>query len=123
MWQAITDIINKAQSELFMFLILLVLLLIVMMKPILTYFRERKVQELAREQNILTVVQSNSTIMAELKTLLKDSNDNCKECKADQLQAFQRLEDNQNASLTVLSHVSQDMTVVLERVGRCVKNA
>lgn len=116
MWQAITDIINKAQSELFMFLILLTILTIVVIRPILTYFKNKKEQETNRETNILKVITDNSSIMSELKTLLKESNENCKECKIEQVQAFQRIEDKQENQTLILTNINNRTVDILSKV-------
>lgn len=109
MWDAIGSIVGKAQSELFLFLILLIILVIIAMKPLLAYFRSKKEQEAKREQNILTVITGNSTVMSELKTLLKETNDNCKDCKAEQLEAFQRVEDKNDANAIVLNDINHNL--------------
>jgi hypothetical protein len=68
---------------------------------------ERRAQEIAREALILDVVKGNSAVMAELKSLLQESNDNCDNCRAAQLSLFKRLEDKQDIHTVLLTEIKQ----------------
>jgi sugar-specific transcriptional regulator TrmB len=107
MWEAITTIVGKAQSELFLFLILLVVFAIVIIRPTLTYFKNRKEQELTRETNILGVIKGNTVVMTEIKTLLKSTNDNCRLCKNEQLQRFKCMEDKIDENLLMCNDIKE----------------
>lgn len=109
MWEAITNVVGKAQSELFLFLILLVIFAIVVMRPMLTYLKNRKEQESTREVNILNVIKGNTIVMTEIKTLLKSTNDNCRLCKNEQLQRFKDIEDKLEENLLTCSLISNDI--------------
>lgn len=107
MWDSINGITGKAQTELFLFLILGAILLIVILKPALAYLKNRKEQEMKREEKILNVISGNSSVMAELKTLLKESNDACHDCKAEQLQILHRVEEKHNNNTLVLNQMDR----------------
>jgi predicted Holliday junction resolvase-like endonuclease len=116
MWDAINNVIGKAQTELFLFLVLLTILLVVTIRPILAYLNKRKLQETERENSILKVIQGNSSVMSELKTLLKETNENCKDCKSEQLLAFKRIEDRQESVALSINDIKHEVTEVLGKV-------
>jgi hypothetical protein len=70
---------------------------------------ERRAQEIAREALILDVVKGNSAVMAELKGLLKETNENCGACKTDQVAFFQRIEDKQDLSTSILNEIRHEV--------------
>jgi hypothetical protein len=114
MWEAIQSIIGKAQSELFLAFILLVIMAVVTIRPALSYLKNKKEQETKREENILAVITDNSIIMAELKTLLKESNDTCKECKTEQLDSIHRMEKKHDDNALVLNDISHGVKEMVQ---------
>lgn len=120
MWDAISGIIGKAQSELFLAFILLVILVVVTARPTLSYLKNRKEQEAKREENILTVIRDNSLIMAELKTLLGESNETCRECKTEQLATIHRMEKKHDDNALVLNGIDHTLQELMRIRGQAV---
>ena len=90
-------IIEKATSDVTLVVALIVVGTIIAGKPLYKLFSEnlasKRKRESEREKNLLVVIQGNSTIMAELKTLLNNSARNCDACRVAQLAKFKHLED------------------------------
>jgi hypothetical protein len=127
MWETISNIIGKAQSELFLFLILLSIVVIVLLKPLAKQFIDaiatRRTQENVREANIIEVIKGNSSVMAELKTLLKETNDNCSTCKTEQLARFQRIEDKSDSNAIVLNKINEIVHLFAGHTGGVIDGA
>ena len=114
-------IVQKAQSDLLLFMVLLCVVIVLVAKPLykqLTdYLTLKEQQKITREGKLLDVIQGNSSIMAELKTLLTNTNENCRTCKIEQLSYFKRFEDKQDASALVLNDIENDIDTIAQNIA------
>jgi len=83
MWETLTTVANKAESDFVLITIVVAVVVVVMLlavvKPLIT--------------KLLDVIKGNSTALTELKSVLTSTNSNCKDCKKDQIRRFDRIED------------------------------
>lgn len=114
-------IVQKAQSDLLLFMVLLCVVIVLVAKPLykqLTdYLTLKEQQKITREGKLLDVIQGNSSIMAELKTLLTNTNENCRTCKIEQLSYFKRFEDKQDASALVLNDIENGIDTIAQNIA------
>jgi hypothetical protein len=107
----LTTVANRTTNDILLLMIVVavvaILIAVPLYKVIAKASSERRIQELNREALILDVVKGNSAVMAELKSLLQESNDNCDNCRAAQLSLFKRLEDKQDAHTVLLTEIKQ----------------
>ena len=112
---------QKAQSDLLLFMVLLCVVIVLVAKPLykqLTdYLTLKEQQKITREGKLLDVIQGNSSIMAELKTLLTNTNENCRTCKIEQLSYFKRFEDKQDASALVLNDIENGIDTIAQNIA------
>lgn len=112
MWEFVNALVDKAQSELFLFLILSMVLLFLIVRPLyLASLKAREISnnlQITREGKILDVVQGNSSVMMELKTLIQSSNDNCRVCRSDHISHFARMEEKQDSAAIVLGEIKNN---------------
>lgn len=115
-------LIGKAQSELFLFLILIAVVLAFVGKPmyktVAEYRQKRKQQELDREGKLLDVISGNSSIMTELKVLLTSTNENCRTCRAEQMayfKSFDNKQDSMSLKINDIEHNTGDILQLLKK--------
>lgn len=118
-------IVQKAQSDLLLFMVLLTIVAIFVAKPlykqITDYLSRKEQQKNEREGKLLEVIQGNSSVMAELKTLLTNTNENCRTCKVEQLAYFKRFEDKQDATALVLNDIEHHVDLIAEKLSKVGK--
>lgn len=114
---ALGGIANKTSNDILLLTIVVAIVAIIVAIPlyklIIKSTATRRQQEINRECKLLDVIEGNSTVMAELKTLLTSTNTNCNSCKTEQLAHFQRLEDthlNTTLLLNAIDHNIQTIT-------------
>ena len=106
-------IINKAQSDVVLLTVILAIVIIVAGKPLYKMFlenianRQKRVDE--REKRIIKVIQDNSTVITELKTILIQAEQVCKSCKVEQMARFKHLEDMAQSNQLVLNDLSRSI--------------
>ncbi len=109
----LTTVANRTTNDVLLLMIVVAVVAIIIAVPLYKVVSAasaaRRTQELAREALILDVVKGNSSVMAELKSLLQESNDACDGCRATQLLQFKRLEDKHDANTTLLTEIKQHM--------------
>lgn len=96
MWEIIIEVVKKANSELFLFLILLILCVIILVKPLYKQVTEagieRNKQDFEHTKQILEVINANTKVMGELKVLFEDNKSICIECKKLQMLKLDSIE-------------------------------
>lgn len=109
----LNTIASSTKNDILLLMIIVAIVAIILAVPLYKAIAkvkaENRKQELDREALILDVVKGNSAVMSELKTLLKGNNENCAQCKIEQLACFQRLEDKQEHTTTVLNEIRQEI--------------
>lgn len=120
------DIVQKAQSDVILFTIVLALIMFFVVKPLyvhLTKYLENKEKgRLDREEKLLNVIQGNSTVMAELKTLLTSTNENCHNCKTEQIGYFKRFEEKQDTTALVLNDLEHNIDTIAQNLSEGKNN-
>jgi hypothetical protein len=86
------EVVAKAGGDLLLFFIVLAVVIILVSVPM--YIAISKAEEkkrehyIEREGHILNIVQINSEFLSEVRTIIKNSNDHCGICKAEQMGRF-----------------------------------
>jgi predicted nucleic acid-binding Zn ribbon protein len=68
---------------------------------------------IAREGQIIHVIQQNTEVIAGIKTLLEQNNTKCDKCRSEQMVRFQLIEDKLNQNNIMLTEM---LTIIRERV-------
>lgn len=99
-------LIRKSQTDLLLALILFgfvtLILLLFVVKPMYN--------------KLIDVIKGNSTVMAELKALLTNTNENCRTCKAEQITYFKKFEDRQEQTALVLNDIEHHIDNIVEKI-------
>ena len=104
-------VISKANSELFLFLILLILCLIMLLRPMYKQITDAKLakqkQDFEQTKQVLEVIKGNTAIISDLKRLLEDSKVQCSDCRQVQRTHFISMETKQDEIIVLLTAVKQ----------------
>jgi len=107
--QSINELINKTNSEIILFFIIIAILFLILAIPLSRILmdnkRKGKEQDIKAQKLLIDVIKGNSDVMSQLKTVLESTNSNCAKCKAEQLMCFKRIEDKQNANMIILTKI------------------
>ena len=119
-------IVDKAESDVVLLIVIVAILLIAVGKPLYKIFTEnltnRRKRDGAREDRLIGVIQGNSSVMAELKILLMQSENSCATCKEVQLAKFQHLEGMAQANQLSLNDMARTIMDASERIKEIQKN-
>lgn len=87
--EALANVATKSDNDIIVLVVVLsivtVLLAVPFYKLIVKATASKRQQEISRESKLLDVIEGNSRVMAELKTLLSSTNANCQICKDEQI--------------------------------------
>lgn len=114
------SIVQKAQGDLLLFMVLLAVVIIVaiklLYKPMSDYLTLKEQKKNEREGRLLEVIQGNSSVMSELKTLLTNTNENCRSCKSEQIAYFKRFEEKQDTNALVLNDIDHNIDTIAQNL-------
>lgn len=96
--------------------VVLIVLIKVLYKPVTEHLEKKEQKKNEREAKLLEVIQGNSSVMAELKTLLTSTNDNCRTCKTEQIAYFKTFENKQDAASLVLNDIEHNIDTIAQNL-------
>lgn len=93
----IKEVARTTNSELILFFLIVAVLVMIIAIPLSKQLNKNAMSKLEkymiREAQIINVVQQNTRAITELTIMLQTNNNHCNECRATQLDRFNRIED------------------------------
>lgn len=117
----LNNVVGKSDGGAILLAVIIAVVMIIILKlvykPFTEHLEKKEQRKNEREAKLLEVIQGNSSVMAELKTLLTNTNENCRSCKTEQIAYFKRFEEKQDTAALVLNDIEHNIDTIAEKLG------